>query len=288
VVELYLDGRPLAKSRPDQKFRLDTTRYADGFHQLTAVAYSESPIGASGRRHVHMYFNNHDRSVELLPGDAPRAVFGETWRMNVRSKGCQRIVLMSQGEILDKLNAAEGAFSVKLDKLGIGPIRVEAVGYVDGDVQGVHSQPHEIEVQPPPLDRLPPRVPIGTAQPGILLQRAGGIRQVVTDTKVPNWPEVAGVSANGEFVVRGIVDAPIADLYQFRGTWNGSAKLTWNGHVKYAGDASALQYGIPLHLPAGSHEFACEVRLKGLPRAEMQFGNTGAQQLDARNSPVVP
>ncbi len=63
--ELFVDGRLVARRAPGKPFELDTTRLADGRHELRIVAIEAGPIRSQGRLIVPIKTSNHRRAMPL-------------------------------------------------------------------------------------------------------------------------------------------------------------------------------------------------------------------------------
>ena len=283
-IDLFLDGKEIARVRPQQSFRFDTTRHAEGHHQWTAIAAADSAVGATGLRHLPFTIANGDRSVELKVIGKHEVPWGEPIRCRLNSKGCGQLKIKSQGEIVAQLAASSGEVAISTGELGLGPILLEAVGSDLNRPGEVISSPALVQILPPPLERPRPNPRLARARPGFWLMRANGTRELITETRKRDWPETAGVPARGKFSIQAFVDVPKPDVYQFRAVYDGTLVFRFNGRTRYSGPASKLRYGVPLHLAPGSHEIQCEVTLAGAPRVDLEFGNQGSPRLSGDNS----
>ena len=283
-VSLFLDGKEMASVRPQESFRFDTTRQSDGYHELTAVAASNSAVGETGLRHLRFTIGNNDRSVALEITGRRAVPWGQPIRCRLKSQGCAQLRVQSQGETLASLAQPSGDVVVPTEKLGVGPIELQAIGADLNRPGEVTSSPVRVEILPPPLERPRPNPRLARARPGFWLIRSNGTREIITETRQRGWPETAGVPARGRFSMQAFVDVPRVDLYQFRAVYDGTLVFKLNGHTKHRGPARDLRYGIPLHLAPGTHEIQCDVTLAGAPRVDLEFGNQGARRLSGANS----
>ncbi len=69
--ELFVDGRSLSTCAPGGHFTLDTTQLADGWHELRALAYDDTPTKNVGRWIGSFLTDNFGRSASLV---APASV----------------------------------------------------------------------------------------------------------------------------------------------------------------------------------------------------------------------
>ena len=70
--QLLSDGVRRGECKPGETLSLDTTGFADGWHDLRVVAIGPPPIESQGRQIIPVRLANHGRKIEAaLLGDGP-------------------------------------------------------------------------------------------------------------------------------------------------------------------------------------------------------------------------
>jgi hypothetical protein len=105
-------------------FALDTTAIADGFHELTAVAYEGTSVRTQSRSVLSVQVSNTQMSASLtFPNATSTAQLGEPLQVNVTANAAHvsLLRLFSTGGLLaSATNQPSAAFSVNSSKLGTG------------------------------------------------------------------------------------------------------------------------------------------------------------------------
>ncbi len=133
--EIYLDGQQMAVSKVGGPLSLDTTKLADGWHELRVVAIGPEPIESQGRRIVSFRAANHGRTIEasleskgLLRADKPV-------RITARSPGSVAIAAIQGSRFVGRVEGEEGQIEIPADTLGAGPVKLLVVGLGKGGVE---------------------------------------------------------------------------------------------------------------------------------------------------------
>jgi len=146
--ELFVDGRRLAACKPGAPLTLDTTKLADGHHELRVVAIGPEPIESQGWKTIPVRLDNRGRKIEVslvtqgpLHADQPVTIAA-------RSPGSIGIVAIQGTRIVGRLAAAEGQIEIPPNTLGAGPIRLRVVGLGNGGPPtNVIAEPLEFVVE---------------------------------------------------------------------------------------------------------------------------------------------
>ena len=125
--ELLADGLRLAECHPGQTLTLDTTRLADGHHELRIVAVEAGLIQSQGQRIIPVVVNNHGRKLEasIAPQGEVRADAKLT--VTARCPGAASIDVFQNARPLGTIAGAEGRLKIPARTLGLGPVRLHAV-----------------------------------------------------------------------------------------------------------------------------------------------------------------
>ncbi len=148
IFELVVDGRRMAKCKPGGTLALDTTRLADGHHELRVVAVGPAPIESQGRRIIPIRLDNHGRTIEAslaskgpLRPDMPVII-------DARSPGSIGIVAIQGSRIVGRIAGQEGRIEIPANTLGAGPVQLRVAGLGEGGIQtNVMAQPLEFTVE---------------------------------------------------------------------------------------------------------------------------------------------
>jgi hypothetical protein len=146
--ELFVEGLRVAACKPDEAITLDTTRLADGHHELRVVGVGPEPIESQGRTIIPIRVANRGRKIEValvtkspLHGDKPVTIA-------VRCAGAIGIVAIQGNRILGRVGGDEGQVVIPPNTLGAGPVQVGIVGLGSGGPPtNVVGEPLELMVQ---------------------------------------------------------------------------------------------------------------------------------------------
>ena len=118
----------MGECKPGETLSLDTTGFADGWHELRVVAIGPPPIESQGRQIIPVRLANHGRKIEAsLVGDGP-------WRADkpltiaVNSPGSIGIVAMHGSRVVGRITGEKGRIDIPANTLGAGPVRLRVVG----------------------------------------------------------------------------------------------------------------------------------------------------------------
>lgn len=126
--ELFVDGATRARCQPGESLDLDTTRLADGYHELRVIAHEAGPIASQGRRGIPVTTANHGREIQLSVSPQGTISAGASLSVSVKSPGSTAIALMHNTQLLGQIMGEEGQLEIEVEKLGGGPVRLHAVG----------------------------------------------------------------------------------------------------------------------------------------------------------------
>jgi hypothetical protein len=125
ALELFVDGRLIARFPPGTAPQIDTTKLADGYHELRIVAINGDAIESRGRQILPMVVNNHGRKVELTTS-APSYAATEMVRIKAVQPGAQAIVVRQNRREVARFQGGQGEAEVLAATLGRGPVLLQA------------------------------------------------------------------------------------------------------------------------------------------------------------------
>lgn len=143
TVDLFLDGKLIVRMRPGKSVNLDTTKLADGYHELRVVVTSGGALETQGRIVVPVTVKNREITLEFTVDAASVASEG-TIRAQVRQPGAKAIVIRQNSREVGRVEGEAGDVEVAAATLGRGPSFLQA--FSEGDVEAI-SAPVAIEVR---------------------------------------------------------------------------------------------------------------------------------------------
>jgi hypothetical protein len=143
AVELFLDGRLVARFAPGRSPQLDTTKLPDGYHEFRLVAVNSDPIESRGRLILPLVINNHGRKLELT-STSPTAKATEMIHISAKQAGAKSIVVRQNRREIARFEGGEGEADVLAATLGRGPVILQAESSGEGPA---FSEPLRLEIR---------------------------------------------------------------------------------------------------------------------------------------------
>jgi hypothetical protein len=144
--ELFVDGIRVDRCGPGGRLRLDTTRLADGHHELRVVAIAATPLETQGRLVVPVTFANHGRSLQLTAAPL-RVPAGGTTTLTLEGTEIDGGLVFATGRVLGRFTGPSGTIEVPAAVLGRGRVTIHATGRGGRTAaESVNALPVTIEV----------------------------------------------------------------------------------------------------------------------------------------------
>jgi hypothetical protein len=143
ALELFVDGRLVARFTPGRAPQLDTTKLADGCHELRVVAVNADPIEARGRLILPIVVNNHGRKLDLTASRQSLAAT-DMVQIKARQAGATSIVVRQNRREVARFQGSQGEAEVLAATLGRGPVTLQAES--EGPEPAL-SQPLRLEIR---------------------------------------------------------------------------------------------------------------------------------------------
>jgi len=124
--ELFVDGVRRKRLRPGGSFRLDTTKLADGLHELRVVAVDETPIETQGRWIGSLRVKNGPDAVQLSIANQAQLAKADYVIVKVASTQKNSVSIMHNHRELAKVPSGTGSAKIAVQALGSGPITLQA------------------------------------------------------------------------------------------------------------------------------------------------------------------
>jgi hypothetical protein len=143
---LFVDGVRLAQCGAGERLPLDTTKLADGHHELSVAGGESSPLESLGRWKKPVRVSNHGRSLGLRVEPA-RARQAGTVRITVKGDGVDEAAVFAMGRVLGRTSGPEATIEVPAALLGRGRVKIYANGRSgEGAANAVNAAPVTVEV----------------------------------------------------------------------------------------------------------------------------------------------
>jgi Bacterial Ig domain len=132
--ELLIDGRFHGATPPGSSFSIDTTKLADGAHELRVIAFEDSDVRTQGRWISQLLVNNSARSVTVTITPQPADEATVLSVVVVASGGdVAEMRLLHNGRVLAATTQAAATFPIAARTLGAGEVRLTAAAdFTDG------------------------------------------------------------------------------------------------------------------------------------------------------------
>jgi hypothetical protein len=144
----FVDGSLVLACSPGDPLNLDSTKLADGSHELRVVAIESGPVATQGS--ATLPFVTGNRGGKLDVAFAPQTTLGPNQKLVITASAPGSIGIgVAQGSRwLAKGRGTEGRFEIPASQLGAGPVRLQVIGARDEKSGGnVLGKPIEVIVE---------------------------------------------------------------------------------------------------------------------------------------------
>ena len=146
--DLLLDGQKIRDCPAGGTLEFDTNFAGRRAHELRIVAASIGPVVARGEKIIEFTTANHGRTIEVTCAQAKKVSRDKPLLVTVKSPQSMRIHLLCGTRLLGNMEGDEGQVEIPAASLGLGPVRLEAVGLgSEGPRSNVFARPLEITVE---------------------------------------------------------------------------------------------------------------------------------------------
>jgi uncharacterized protein (TIGR03790 family) len=147
--QLFVDGLLKKECRPGERFELDTTELAEGYHDIRVVAIDGTPIETQGRWIGLVQVKNATDAVQLTANQGTLAAASKMLTINVMATNGNATTVFHNDVKVGQLASGNGPLSIDKTKLGTGPVTLIAV------TQGktpLRSRPLRVVLERPTLN----------------------------------------------------------------------------------------------------------------------------------------
>jgi uncharacterized protein (TIGR03790 family) len=146
--QLFVDGKLHKECRPGERFDLNTTNLADGYHDIRVVAIDGTPIETQGRWIGLVQVKNATDAVQLTANQGTLAASSKVLIINVMATSNSPTTVYHNGVNVGEVGSGNGPLSIDKSKLGTGPVTLIAV--TEGKTP-VRSRPLRVVLERPIL-----------------------------------------------------------------------------------------------------------------------------------------
>jgi uncharacterized protein (TIGR03790 family) len=125
-LELFTDGRVVARFAPGKPVELDTTDIADGYHELRVVAVDDDPIETQCRVVLPIFVNNHDQKIEFSVSPRSQVAITDKLQISLRQPGATALVVRQNRREVARVTGESGEVEILAETLGRGPVELQA------------------------------------------------------------------------------------------------------------------------------------------------------------------
>jgi len=141
--DIFVDGRLVARNTPGNTLEIDTTKVADGYHELRIVGTAADAIETQGRLILPFHTQNHAAELEFKISPLQAKSTG-TFRVSVRQPGATAITIRQNSRDLGRVQGEAGEIEIPAATLGRGAIALQA--FSEGNTPAV-SDPVRVQVE---------------------------------------------------------------------------------------------------------------------------------------------
>ena len=143
-MELYVDGKMVARSGHKETIKFDSKKMTDGYHEVRVVVVAKNQIETVGNCVIPFQVDNFGKQTTLT---AEKSDFRISRRItfDAKSNFGTAIELFHNHRSLGKKDGQDVEFTVSASKLGRGPVKLVAVALSDKGNK-VASMPLEFEI----------------------------------------------------------------------------------------------------------------------------------------------
>jgi uncharacterized protein (TIGR03790 family) len=127
MFQLYVDGILHKQCRAGERFALNTTELADGYHEVRVVAIDGTPIETQGRWIGTIQVKNATDAVQLSANQSSLAATFKMLTINVTATNGGATTVFCNGVSVGEVANGNGPLSIDRSKLGTGPVTLIAI-----------------------------------------------------------------------------------------------------------------------------------------------------------------
>ncbi len=130
--QLFVDGWVRTECNPGETLTFDTTRLADGYHELRVVAIEAGLIRCQGRTILPVTTANHGRTITASISPHEKVTLRTPLVISASSPGSKKIYVLHNSRMVGQIGDEQGRVEVDPAILGTGPVQLRVVGIGNG------------------------------------------------------------------------------------------------------------------------------------------------------------
>lgn len=136
--DFFVDGQRVERCAPGGQFSLDTTKLADGVHELRVVATDSSAIETQGRWIDDVLVKNGLDAIQISVEEAMLTSGMEFLTVNVASSRKEAVTILQNDREVGTAAHGSGTVRIPVKTLGVGPVTLHARS---AGVPGLQARP---------------------------------------------------------------------------------------------------------------------------------------------------
>ncbi len=144
TMEVYFDGRLVARHGELKDVHFDSAKMSDGYHDLRVVVIDTTPIQTRASRFVPFVVDNSGQKVRI-EAKSNKVPVGEWLELTISSTVGEQVEVVHCGEMIGSIKGRDGKLQIKAVRVGRGPSRIFAIAKDDAG-RTVSSEPLDIEI----------------------------------------------------------------------------------------------------------------------------------------------
>ncbi len=141
--DLFVDGERTERCAVGGQFSLDTTKLADGAHELRVVATDSSAIETQGRWIGEVLVKNGLDAIQISADETMIAKGMEFLTVNVASSRKEAVTILHNDREVGTVPLGTGTVRIAVDTLGVGPVTLYALS---AGVPGLRAHPLRVDL----------------------------------------------------------------------------------------------------------------------------------------------
>jgi hypothetical protein len=304
-LQMFVDGRRIARRPEGSTLPFDTTTYSDGYHELRVVGIDASPIETQGETILPIEVDNgkKQRVSVTVPGKV--ATWDQPFAFAIDAPGMQGGIVLVNGQRVDEFKGAEATVEFPARKFGSGPATAIVLAATsDKPPQFTSSIPIRFEIRPSaPLSPLAePKA--SQLKKGLMLKTASGKTATIDGQLSTETLRAAGAKPGEAFALEAYFETPspaknsvaivaptVANegVFQFQVRYTGDLKIAVDKSLLHDGrDGKFEQHFLPVALAPGMHRLRISGKAAADMKLEIRYGGLGTRPLDGDTFRQLP
>jgi hypothetical protein len=144
---LFVDGRLAGECAPGKTLSMDTTKLADGYHDVRIVGIDRSPTESQGRLIVPVEVANTQRAISCRAVPSPQLTFGDRVQIQIDAPGATEVMVYHGRRALAKANRSKAHLLIDSNDTGAGPVQLTIVAKAgEGAANAWFAEPLNLDI----------------------------------------------------------------------------------------------------------------------------------------------